>query len=121
MSRMMTPMSDFTSDNGSTDKATHSGETEGKSSHNRKADEMEESDDETPRTPATKRGSANGRGETRITVAEREKRKQMTNRGKKVRTKAKRARVRRETEERTLDPQYCEYASGFHINFKLWY
>ncbi|KAJ6190348.1 hypothetical protein N7519_000369 [Penicillium mononematosum] len=100
----MTPMSDLTSDNESIDESLHPGETEGRSSQKRKANEMEDSEDETPRTPAPKRGNMDRRDGTGLTVAEREERKRMANRKKRARAKAKRARVRCETEERTFDP-----------------
>lgn len=103
MSRTMMPMSDLMSDSESIDEPMHSGETEGKPSQKRKASEMEDSEDETSRTPAPKRGETNRRGGTGITVAGREERKRMANRRKKARAKVKRDRVRCETEERTLD------------------
>ncbi|OQE77487.1 hypothetical protein PENNAL_c0061G04980 [Penicillium nalgiovense] len=55
MSRTMMPMSDLMSDSESIDESMHSGETEGKPSQKRKANEMEDSEDETSRTPAPKR------------------------------------------------------------------
>jgi hypothetical protein len=99
----MTPMSDLTSDNESIDEPLHPGETEGRSSQKRQANEMEDSEDETPRTPAPKRGKMDRRDDTGLTVAEREEQKRMASRKRRARAKAKRARVSCETEGKTLD------------------
>lgn len=99
----MTPMSDLTSDNESIDEPLHPGETEGRSSQKRQANEMEDSEDETPRTPAPKRGKMDRRDDTGLTVAERDEQKRMASRKKRARAKAKMPRVSCETEEKTLD------------------
>ncbi|OQE16599.1 hypothetical protein PENFLA_c027G01562 [Penicillium flavigenum] len=90
----MTPMSDLTSDNESIEEPLHPRETEGRYSQKRQANEMEDSEDGTPRTPASKRGNMDRRDGTGFTVAEKEERKRMANRKKRTRAKAKRARVR---------------------------
>jgi hypothetical protein len=72
MAWTMTPMSDLTSDIESFDEPLHSGETECRSSQKRKASEMEDSEDETPRTPAPKRGTLIGEaGQTLLLPKER--------------------------------------------------
>ncbi|KAJ5285953.1 hypothetical protein N7524_001259 [Penicillium chrysogenum] len=100
----MTPMSDLTSDNESIDEPLHSRETECRSSQKRQANEMEDSEDETPMTPAPKGGNMDRRDDTGLTVAERDEQKRMASRKRRARARAKMPRVSCETEGKTLDP-----------------
>ncbi|KAF4770869.1 hypothetical protein N7455_007204 [Penicillium solitum] len=103
MPRAVTPMSELTSNNQSIDESTHLGETEGTSSQKRKANEMDDGEEQTARTPVVRKANMNKRRQPKLTAAERQERKQSANRRSRESAKRKKALARKQMEERTSE------------------
>ncbi|KAJ5517203.1 hypothetical protein N7527_008763 [Penicillium freii] len=94
-----TPMlEEQASNNGSIDESPHLGEAEGTSSRKRKANEMDDGEEQTAGTPVAKKANMNRRRE--LTAAERKEQRRNANRRSRDR-KRRKALARQEMEERT--------------------
>ncbi|CAI7596514.1 unnamed protein product [Penicillium viridicatum] len=94
-----TPMlEEQTSNNESIDESPHLGEAEGTSSRKRKANEMDDGEEQTAGTPVAKKANLNRRRE--LTAAERKEQRRNANRRSRDR-KRRKALARQEMEERT--------------------
>ncbi|OQD94313.1 hypothetical protein PENSOL_c026G07146 [Penicillium solitum] len=103
MPRAVTPMSELTSNNQSIDESTHLGETEGTSSQKRKANEMDDGEEQTARTPVVRKANMNKRHQPKLTAAERQERKRSANRRSRESAKRKKALARKQMEQRTSE------------------
>ena len=103
MPRAVTPMSELTSNNQSIDESTHLGETESTSSRKRKANEMDDGEEQTARTPVVKKANMNKRRQPKLTAAERQERRRSANRRSRESAKRKKALARKRMEERTSE------------------
>ncbi|OQD62962.1 hypothetical protein PENPOL_c010G05151 [Penicillium polonicum] len=98
MPRAVMSMSELTSNNESIDESPHLGEAEGTSSRKRKANEMDDGEEQTAGASVAKKANMNRRRE--LTPAERQKQRRNANRRSRER-KRKKALARQEMEERT--------------------
>lgn len=103
MSKAVTPISELRSNNESIDESTNLGQTKSKSSRKRKANEIDDGEEQIARTTVAKKANMNRRRQPVLTDAERKERRRIANKRSRESANRRKALARKQMEERTSE------------------